>query len=100
MVIHPLLKKLAVKCAAKRSKTPRDQYLPRASVLGKLSHQNRVAVLDHHRRRLEHEVAREVLATCVGRRKFLRSARARMNRLERLEKAFGIRLDESHRRAA
>lgn len=100
MALHPLLKKLVNQSGEKCPKTRRDQYLPRASVLGKLPHHHRVEVLDHHRRHLEQEVARQVLNTCVGRRKFLKSARARMKRLERLEQMFGIQPDASHRRAA
>lgn len=80
--------------AANCNNKPRSQNLPRASVFDKLSEHDRAAVLNDRRRRLEEEVARVVLATCDGRAKFLKSARARMKRLERLAHSYGLWRDE------
>lgn len=94
MAMNPLLKQLVDQTAAKNAKRDRDQYLPRASVLDKLCAHDRVVILDAHRRRLEQEVCRTVLATDIGRRKFLKAARDRMKRLERLAQSYGHWLPE------
>ncbi|WP_377707217.1 hypothetical protein [Paracoccus fontiphilus] len=72
----------------------RLHYLPRASVLRKLSVMDQALVLDANRRRLEEEAGRYVLQTCVGRRKVLRSARDRMRRLTKTANELGHWLDE------
>lgn len=72
----------------------RSHYLPRVVDLDKLPDHDRAAVLDFHRRQIEEEVGRTVLATCKGRRQFLKSARDRMRRLERLAHSYGYWLPD------
>ncbi|MGA0539037.1 hypothetical protein [Neotabrizicola sp. VNH66] len=75
-------------------KRNRKGYLPRASVLDQMADNDRLAFFEEHRRKIEEEVGRTVLATCEGRRHFLKSARDRMRRLERLAHAYGYWLPE------
>ena len=88
--LDPWIEQFLKRFAGPRRKASRSHYLPRASVLDKLSYDERVEVLTRHRRRLEAEVCYKVLTTCSGRRKFLKAARERMSRLERLAHSYGI----------
>lgn len=94
MALNLLLKKLVAQTAARNSKRKRDHYLPRASVLDRLSDHDRAAIFDARRRKIEEEVCRTVLDTSDGRARFLKSARDRMKRLERLAQSYGYWLDE------
>lgn len=71
----------------------RSHYLPRASVISKLSVMDQALILDAHRRRLEEEAGRYVLKTSVGRREVLRSVRDRMRRLTKTANELGFWLD-------
>ena len=84
--MNPFLLKLAAQSLMIVPKQKRAN-LPRASDLEKLSDRNREAVFRLHRRHLEEVVCRVVLTTDIGRRGFLKFARDRMKRLERLEEA-------------
>lgn len=67
----------------------RSHYLPRAAVLDGLPESERLKFFEDRRGQLEAEVGRVVLASPVGRRKFLKAARTRMRRLERMAQSYG-----------
>ena len=98
MPLNPLLRSLIERFGVQTKKQKRDHYLPRASVLEKLTDSDREALLKCLQRRLEKEVCSHVLNSCNGRRAFLKSARDRMRRLERSAHAFNVRLEESPQR--
>lgn len=76
----------------------RSHYLPRASVLDKLSVDNQIAVLDYYARRLDDEIAGiesgYYIVNHKGKAHNLRLAKARMRRLVKLAQSYGYWLDE------
>lgn len=97
--LHPLLRRLVTNFGVQKKKQKRDHYLPRASVLEKMTISDREALLKCHQMRLEKEVCRHVLTTCDGRRAFLKSARDRMHRLERMAHSFNVCLEDKPTRS-
>jgi hypothetical protein len=121
MAMNPVLKKLVQQYLERHSELPRASglemlpsarvlerlpparlmdRLPGASVLDRMSPYDREQLFFVRRRLLEQQVARHVLSTTVNRRQFLKSARDRMNRLERTANSYGIWLEEIDQQAA
>jgi hypothetical protein len=99
MALNPLLKKLVKQPVAKYPERKRDHYLPLASVLDKLSDYDRAAVLEVHKGQIEGEIAGiqsgYITVNYRGRAHYLRLARDRMKRLERLAQSYGYWQDEA-----